>query len=267
MSLTLYHSPQSTCSQKVRLAFAEKGLTFRSELVDLFAGEQHAPHYVTLNPNHVVPTLVDDGTVIIESTLIGEYLDHAFPDPSLISAVPAQAHATRLWTLAIDRLHAFAGTLTFAVGPRSTIASGGQEAIDAHVAKIPDPRSREAKRSVLTYGTQAPEFAEALYRFAAFLDQMESALSSYDWLAGANLSLADTSALPYVLRLEHLSMKPMIDAHGSVAKWYDRMRSRPSYAAAISEWIDGDMIAKMSGNSAECWPAIKEMLKVKKPLA
>ncbi len=60
VGLTLYHAPPSTCSQKVRLALAEKRLVYQSQLIDLFAGGQHDPDYVKLNPNHVVPTLVHD---------------------------------------------------------------------------------------------------------------------------------------------------------------------------------------------------------------
>ena len=81
--LELYHNGASTCSQKVRMILAEKGLDYTSHPVDLIAGEQHAPAYIKLNPNHVVPTLVDDGAVLIESTLINEYLDEAFPEPPM----------------------------------------------------------------------------------------------------------------------------------------------------------------------------------------
>ena len=83
MKLELYHNALSTCSQKVRLVLAEKGLDFESHPVDLAGGEQHAPDYVKMNPNHVVPTLVHDGRVLIESSLINEYLDEAFPERPL----------------------------------------------------------------------------------------------------------------------------------------------------------------------------------------
>ena len=65
--LELYHFALSTCSQKVRLVLAEKNLEFVSHEVDLISGAQHDPDYVRLNPKHVVPTLVHDGGVLIES--------------------------------------------------------------------------------------------------------------------------------------------------------------------------------------------------------
>jgi len=97
-ALELYHNHMSTCSQKVRLVLAEKGLEFESHLVDLIAGGQHDPEYVKLNPNHVVPTLVHDGHVLIESSLIDEYLDDAFPDVPMRPKDPVAGHALRLWS-------------------------------------------------------------------------------------------------------------------------------------------------------------------------
>src|ERR1700710_974304 len=67
MTIELYHTSHSTCSQKVRLALAEKGLPERNKDwvehdVDLNKFEQLAPEYLKLNPNGVVSTLVhDDG--------------------------------------------------------------------------------------------------------------------------------------------------------------------------------------------------------------
>ena len=81
--IELYHNDMSTCAQKVRFTLAEKNLTWESHHLDLRARDQQKPDYVKLNPNAVVPTLVHDGTVIVESNVINEYLDDAFPAPAL----------------------------------------------------------------------------------------------------------------------------------------------------------------------------------------
>ena len=73
--LELYNAPQSTCSQKVRLTLAEKGLEFVEHKLKLFRNDQLKPEYLKLNPNGVVPTLVDGGVQIIDSSVIMEYLD------------------------------------------------------------------------------------------------------------------------------------------------------------------------------------------------
>ena len=67
--LELYHANHSTCSQKVRLCMAEKGLKYKSHLIDLGAKEQLDPEYLKINPNGVVPSLVHDGLIVIDSSV------------------------------------------------------------------------------------------------------------------------------------------------------------------------------------------------------
>src|SRR5262249_18999706 len=82
MAFTLYNAPQSTCSQRVRFVLNAKGLGFEEKKLDLLAGDQLKPDYLKLNPNGVVPTLDHDGRIIIDSSVIGEYLDEVFPGPA-----------------------------------------------------------------------------------------------------------------------------------------------------------------------------------------
>ena len=82
--LILYDFGNSVCCQKVRITLVEKGLTWEARRVDLFKTEQYDPEYLKLNPKGVVPTLVHDGTPVIESTLICEYIDDTFPEPPLM---------------------------------------------------------------------------------------------------------------------------------------------------------------------------------------
>ena len=100
--IELHHFGFSTCSQKVRLVLAEKNLDFVSHEVNLIAGAQHDPAYVKLNPKHVVPTLVHDGQVIVESSLIIAYLDDAFPDPPLRPADALGRHRVAHWIKRVD---------------------------------------------------------------------------------------------------------------------------------------------------------------------
>jgi glutathione S-transferase len=79
MAFTLYNAPQSTCSQRVRFVLNAKGLAFEEKKLDLLAGDQLKPDYLALNPNGVVPTLVHDGEVVIDSSVIIEYLDEIAP--------------------------------------------------------------------------------------------------------------------------------------------------------------------------------------------
>ena len=100
--LTLYDFGNSVCRQKVRITLTEKGLAWAPIRVDLFKSEQYDPKYLKLNAKGVVPTLVHDGTPVIESTLICEYLDDTFPDPPLVPKEPAARTRMRLWSKLVD---------------------------------------------------------------------------------------------------------------------------------------------------------------------
>ena len=67
--LDLYHNDTSTCAQKVRVTLAEKSLAWNSIHLDLRRGDQQNPKYLKLNPRGVVPTLVDHGRAVRESTV------------------------------------------------------------------------------------------------------------------------------------------------------------------------------------------------------
>ena len=80
MAFKLYNAPQSTCSQRVRFVLNAKDLPFTEEKLDLLAGDQLKPDYLALNPNGVVPTLDHDGNIVIDSSVIIEYLDEIVPE-------------------------------------------------------------------------------------------------------------------------------------------------------------------------------------------
>jgi len=65
--LTLYHADYSTCSQKVRIALAEKGIEFISKPINFRKEEQVSEAYLKINPNGVVPTLVHGDDIITDT--------------------------------------------------------------------------------------------------------------------------------------------------------------------------------------------------------
>jgi glutathione S-transferase len=112
--LELYHSINSVCAQKVRIALAEKRLPHEEHLMKL-GGDQFDPAYMKLNPNAVVPTLIHDGHPIIESSVILYYLDEVFPEKPLMPATPLARAKVRLFNKLIDEyVHNSCTILTFA---------------------------------------------------------------------------------------------------------------------------------------------------------
>jgi len=79
--MKLYMHPASTTSRPVRLLIAEKGLKVEEEVVDLMTGAHHQEPYASLNPNCMVPFLVDGDLKLSESSTILKYLAEKFDLP------------------------------------------------------------------------------------------------------------------------------------------------------------------------------------------
>ena len=152
--LELYHSINSVCAQKVRIALEEKGQKAKDHLMTL-RGDQYEPAYLKLNPNGVVPTLIHDGVPITESSLILYYIDDAFPEPPLMPKPPRQRHRVRMYNKLIDEyVHNSCTILTFATAFRPAFLKMTPEARQAEINKTPLKRRAECKRSVIERGLE-----------------------------------------------------------------------------------------------------------------
>ena len=139
--LILYDFGNSVCCQKVRITLVEKGLTWEARQVDLFKTEQYDPEYLKLNPKGVVPTLVHDGTPVIESTLICEYIDETFPDPPLMPKDPAERARMRLWSKFVDEgLFDGVTELSFSAMFRERMRTMPPELREKRFRNVGDPR-------------------------------------------------------------------------------------------------------------------------------
>jgi glutathione S-transferase len=258
----LYHNDMSTCAQKARVTLAEKGLTWESRHLDLRAGDQQEPEYLKLNPKGVVPTLVDGDNFVRESNVILEYLDDEYPDPPLRPATSMGRARMRLWIKRLDEgLHDIAtATLSMGTAFRFQYLDKTPAQREALIEKIPDPIKRERRRDVVENGLEAKEFTKAAAMMNAFLGDMETALKDTTWVAGDDYCIADAAFTPYLTRLDHLNYLGFIADRPHVADWYDRIKARPSYDAAITEWLNQGYWELMQEKGAEAWPRVKEIL-------
>jgi glutathione S-transferase len=262
--LDLYHNETSVCAAKVRFALEEKGLEWTGRHVDIFAGEQHTPEYRKVNPLEVIPTLVRDGVPIIESTIINEYLDDAFPQVPLKPADAIERARMRLWTKQLDdSVHNATGIVSYSIAYRFFQLVKPKEEVEALLDGIPNPERRERNRDLIDRGLDSRFFAGALKRFERLLSDMEAALKESQWLAGKDLSLADIGFAPYLTRLERLQLSPMWDGLPHLAGWFERIKARPACKRAIADFYNLAPKSKslLEEKGAESWPRIKVMLK------
>jgi len=260
--LCLYHGTTSVCAIKARLTLAEKDLAWQGEVLDLQRGDQHRPDYAKLNPNHVVPTLVHDGRVVLESTLIIEYLDEVFPAPALMPADPYRRAQARLWMKKIDDyLHAACSTVTFAIAFRKGLLKKTPEELEARFAAMPDPAYRERQRLSVQHGVAAPHVPPALHNYDRYLGEMEQALGQAPWLAGEAYSLADAAATPYVNRAAMLGLDRLwVGRRPRVEDWFARVRARPSYATAVTKWLTDADRERFDISRDEIWSEVARVM-------
>ena len=231
--LELYHNINSVCSQKVRIALKEKSLEAKEHLLTL-RGDQNDPSYMKLNPNGVVPTLIHDGQVIIESALILYYLDEKFPDPPLMPNDAYERFRVRKYNKLIDEyVHNSCTSITFATAFRPSFLKLTREAWQAEIDKAPLKRRAEAKRDVIEQGLDSLYVVEALGHFQKLISWMAEDLKSGPYLASNTFSNADCAVIPYILRLELIKLSGLWQQYPQVSEWWARVRSRPSVKMAI----------------------------------
>lgn len=263
MTLELYHNDMSTCAKKVRLVLAEKHLEWEGHHMDLRRGDTRTPEYIkNFNPGGVVPTLVDDGIVYYESTVIMEYLDDAYPDTPLRPIDPDGRARMRLWTKQLDEgIHAATATLSSCIAFRYQMIEGrSDEEIQGFIDKIPDPVRREQSREMIAKGIEYSFFPSAVMRFEKLWDSIEIALDEHVWLAGNTYSLADIAYTPYITRFDHLQLLGVFENRPRITDWYDRVKSRPSYDEALRNWFNPKYLPLMEEKGKEAWPRVKEII-------
>lgn len=263
--LELYHHGSSACAAKVRLALAEKALDWRGHYVDLLAGEQFAPEFLALNPKAVVPVLLHDDRVILESTVICEYVDEVFPDRPIYPNDAYLRAQVRIWTKAVDEeLHPACSALTYLASHRHTILRNGAGDFEAFLARggAEGRAARLRKWEWIQRGFEAPGAADQLRVYLGYLHKIEAALDDGGWLVGDEFSMADIALAPYVFRLDCLSMAALWtgDRLPRVERWYERLRARPSFAPALIGWMPRELDAEMRANGRKAWPEVEAML-------
>ena len=237
--LKLYHNDMSVCAAKVRIALAEKSLGFEGVHMELRAGDTQKPEYLKLNPNAVVPTLVHDRSVVIESTVICEYLEDAFPENRLRPDNAFDTARMRLWTKQLDEgLHIAVGNLSMCIAFRHQLLAKTPAELAAYYAGIPSAETRERRRQSVELGMDSPAFRPSLERWRTFCADAERALEDGEWLAGRSFSLADIGYTPYMIRLEQLGLATLWKHRPRLAAWRERLFARPSYKEAIEIWLN-----------------------------
>lgn len=191
----------------VKLFMAEKGIEIPEISVDLRGGEnRRAPYNVGVNTAGQTPALeLDDGSFVCEITAICEYLDEKYPDPTLIGSTPEERANTRMWTRRIDLKICEPLTNGFRFAE-------GLPLFEARLRCLPE--AADGLKATAQDGV-------------AWLDAQ---IAGREFVAGDGFSLADIMLFAF-LDFGASVGQPIDPANANIQSWYERMKSRPSFAA------------------------------------
>jgi len=234
MGFELYHSAYSTCSQKVRIALAEKGLPFTSREIDFAREEQLAPEYLKLNPNGVVPTLVHDGQPVIDSSCILEYLDEVVPAPPLAPRDALGRARMRAWLRYFEEVPTAAVRVPSFQDVFLPLLRKFQspEVFDAGGARRPIRKGFYRKMNS-GRGFSAEELESSRAQLRQTVERIDGALEEGPWLLGDQFTLAECCVAPLVDRMDDLGLSSLWGDQPLFAAWLARLRARASFGTAF----------------------------------
>jgi len=236
----LFHFPTSSCSQKTRIILNLKGVEWESHIVDLSKNENFDPWYLGINPRGLVPTLVINGAVHIESNDIITLLDKRFPEPRLIP----RGFETRTTELLAheDDLHLDLRTLSFRFLQRRNHPPKSADALERYRAGGSGTVSGETDRnkpheiafweSIASEGFTDAAVRTSARRFKTAIDGLESGLQNGPYLLGDRLSVLDVAWFVYLFRLVRVGY-PLARLHPRVAAWLEPLRNLPEFANEV----------------------------------
>lgn len=234
--LELYYFENSICSERALMTLAEKKVTeWIPHHVHLFKREQFDPEYLKLNPKAQVPTLVHDGQVIRESSLICDYLDDLYPEPSLKPRDPASIARMREWIKEADE-SGFEGvaSLSFVIAFREKLMAMSEEDRRAYWAGQTVLARTQRQKSCVYEGFNSPYAMRAIATWEHIFQKIEETITDeHPWLMGDEFSLADLNFAPFIARLDGLQLvDPWLADRPHAQTWWQAVKDRPAYIEA-----------------------------------
>lgn len=201
--MKLYYDPISTACRPVLLFAAEAGLELDHEVVSLMAGEHLQPAYAALNPNGLVPYLVDDGFGMGEASAILKYLADKIGSPAYPKPLTARARVNEAMDWFNTQFHR--DFCDFLVYPQV----------------LPTGAPPELAQAMSAWGgTRAPRWLKVL----------DEALEGRAFVCGEAITLADYLGSAFVSLGELIGYD--LAPWPNVARWMGRMQARPAWAMA-----------------------------------
>lgn len=234
--IELYHWRPVSHSAKVLICLHETGAEFESHFVDLLAFDQFSDEFLALNPFGQVPVLRDDGDVLIESSLINEYLAESHPQAGLAPTDPAGWYRCQAWSKFVDyNLSSSLATL----GCRKYLVPYLRERDPGDVASaieaipVEERRAGWADAAANAYSDEIVANSER--KIGLVVERMEQVLSDAGWLVGNRYSIADINTFAMLDAVADIAPQLVnSDVAANTAAWMQRIASRPAVREAFA---------------------------------
>jgi len=257
----LLHHATSSCSQKTRIVLNLKGVQWESHIVDLRKKQNNEAWFLGINPRGLVPVLVIDGAVHIESNDILMYLDEHFPDPRLVP----EGRKDEMIRLLEDEddLHLDLRNLTMRyvvppdlLGKSPEVLASYRQHGSGTVRGAADSRKAVEleywERFNATGGVPDDAVISSAHRFRQEFNRHENVLTGRDYLFGDALSLLDIAWFVYATRMKLVSY-PLEALHPHVDRWYEGLRARPVFSdeAAVLDRVGPQLVERRARETRE----------------
>ncbi len=183
----------------------------------------------------MVPTLVDDGRPVIDSSVICEYLEEIAPrqGTSLMPATPYGRAKVRAWLRYIEEVP----TASIRIPSFNRLFLAGWSAMSEQARAryiAATPLRKGHYRGFGTAGFSKEQMDESLERLRQTVERIDAAVGGESrWLAGGQISLADLCVLPTIVRMSDLRIESVWEGLAHFQDWYERIQARPSFAQAF----------------------------------
>jgi glutathione S-transferase len=238
--LNLIHFSGSSCSQKTRIFLNLKGIDWVSHHVDLSSGENHSDWFLGINPRGLVPILVDDGEVHIESNDIIQYLEEKFPEPKLIP----EGYKTLTSELLKeeDDLHLDIRNVSFRFlfGKLARKRPSSIKKFEDYEGTIEGKGDSHKVKEVNFYndflkqGIPVDALKQSVTKFIKVYERFEQDLANQEFLLGEEVSVLDIAWFIYTHRLD-LAGYDFKKRHRAVYNWYLNLLGKEAFKKEIEE--------------------------------
>jgi len=254
--LHLFHYGAAPCAQRVRFVLAEKGVRraadvpWRSDAaqhleappgsyigrpVSLLRRENLTADYAAIHPHLVVPALVHDGVLHIESVDIMNYVNGTLPGPLLVP----EGQAGQLCSSLVKRASELQTSVRYvtyrwSLGGLAKLNPEKQEELRRLDAPDSPEQLAEFYRRFSNDEISEATYADHVARLEDGFGEVEELLKedSRSWLSGDDFSMADIIWSVKMLRISDAGY-PFEIKFPRLKNWFDRVRERPTFEEAI----------------------------------